>query len=350
MDRETDGILKAFLKERIGVFIAFSGAAGIVALILYLYDIPGEAMQYGFLLAFVWCMIFAVLDFLRYSHRHRILVDNFSKILSDVEKLPADTGLIAQDYQRMIREIYRQKAEMESGERISKQEMSDYYVMWVHQIKNPIAALKVLIQTCEEEEGKSATEDEARGRRTEYLKEMKQELFRIEQYADMVLTYLRMEDMASDLSFEKYSLDKIVRQAVRKNSQMFILRKIGLDYQPLNHMVLTDEKWMVFVVEQILTNALKYTKEGTVSIYMEGKNLVIGDTGIGIWPEDLPRVFERGFTGYNGRADKKSTGIGLYLCKKIMDRLRQEIWIKSEVGVGTKVYLCMERDEVDTRD
>lgn len=277
-------------------------------------------------------------------------MDNFSKILSDVEKLPADTGLIAQDYQRMIREIYRQKAEMESGERISKQEMSDYYVMWVHQIKNPIAALKVLIQTCEEEEGKSATEDEARGRRTEYLKEMKQELFRIEQYADMVLTYLRMEDMASDLSFEKYSLDKIVRQAVRKNSQMFILRKIGLDYQPLNHMVLTDEKWMVFVVEQILTNALKYTKEGTVSIYMEGKNLVIADTGIGIWPEDLPRVFERGFTGYNGRADKKSTGIGLYLCKKIMDRLRQEIWIKSEVGVGTKVYLCMERDEVDTRD
>ena len=348
MDRETDGILKAFLKERIGVFIAFSGAAGIVALILYLYDIPGEAMQYGFLLAFVWCMIFAVLDFLRYSHRHRILVDNFSKILSDVEKLPADTGLIAQDYQRMIREIYRQKAEMESGERISKQEMSDYYVMWVHQIKNPIAALKVLIQTCEEEEGKSATEDEARGRRTEYLKEMKQELFRIEQYADMVLTYLRMEDMASDLSFEKYSLDKIVRQAVRKNSQMFILRKIGLDYQPLNHMVLTDEKWMVFVVEQILTNALKYTKEGTVSIYMEGKNLVIADTGIGIWPEDLPRVFERGFTGYNGRADKKSTGIGLYLCKKIMDRLRQEIWIKSEVGVGTKVYLCMERLKLPT--
>ncbi len=130
---------------------------------------------------------------------------------------------------------------------------------------------------------------------------------------------------------------------------MFILKKIRLNYEPLCHKVLTDEKWLVFVVEQILSNSLKYTKKGSISIYLtehKGKTmLVIEDTGIGISPEDLPRVFEKGFTGYNGRADKKSTGIGLYLCKKIMDKLQHGIEIESRIDQGTKVYLYLEREK-----
>ena len=182
-----------------------------------------------------------------------------------------------------------------------------------------------------------------------YVREMKLELFKVEQYVEMVLSYLRMEDMSGDLVFEEYSLDEIVRQAVRKYSRMFILKKIRLDLGPLDHQVLTDEKWLVFVVEQILSNALKYTKEGGISIYMTSYRdrpvLAIEDTGIGISAEDLPRVFEKGFTGYNGRADKKSTGIGLYLCKKIMDRLHHNIYIESQEGQGTKVYLYLEREQ-----
>ena len=108
--------------------------------------------------------------------------------------------------------------------------------------------------------------------------------------------------------------------------------------------MLTDEKWLVFVIEQILSNGLKYTKKGSISIYMEEDALVIRDTGIGISPEDLPRVFEKGFTGYNGRRDKKSTGIGLYLCKSILDRLGHKIEIRSQVGQGTSVYLRLDRD------
>ena len=182
------------------------------------------------------------------------------------------------------------------------------------------------------------------------LKEMKMELFKMEQYVEMVLTYLRMEDMSGDLQFEKVSLDKILKQSVRKYSQMFILQKIRLDYRPVERIVLTDEKWLEFVTEQILSNALKYTKNGgEIRICLEEKRgrecLVIEDNGIGIQAEDLPRVFEKGFTGYNGRADKKSTGIGLYLCKKIMDKMGHKIWIDSEVGKGTRVYLELTRKE-----
>jgi len=134
-----------------------------------------------------------------------------------------------------------------------------------------------------------------------------------------------------------------VRQAVRAYASQFIRKKIRLEYEPLSCRVLTDEKWLLFAVEQVLSNALKYTKAGSVSITMEAKKtLCIRDTGIGIAPEDLPRVFEKGYTGYNGRADKKATGIGLYLCRRILGKLGHTISIESKLGVGTTVRLGLE--------
>ncbi len=161
----------------------------------------------------------------------------------------------------------------------------------------------------------------------------------------MVLSYLRMEDMGNDLKFQWYPIGDIMRQAVRKYSQIFILKKIHLNFQDSRQMVLTDEKWLLFVIEQILSNALKYTssdevrppKAGSISLYIKGTELVVEDTGIGIAPEDLPRNFERGFTGYNGREHQKSTGIGLYLCKTIIQKLGHSIRAQSRVGVGTKI-------------
>ena len=128
----------------------------------------------------------------------------------------------------------------------------------------------------------------------------------------------------------------LLPQAVRKFARMFILKKITLDFRETGRTVLTDGKWLSFVVEQVLSNALKYTPAGgRIRIYGDGETLVIADSGIGIRPEDLPRVFEKGFTGYNGREDKKSTGIGLYLCRRVMDRLNHGISIVSRPGQGT---------------
>lgn len=165
-------------------------------------------------------------------------------------------------------------------------------------------------------------------------------------YQEMVLGYLRCDNLSADLSFREYNLDAVICQAVRKYKKLFILQKISLNYEPLDITVLTDEKWLVFVLEQLLSNALKYTLRGEISIYMDPertKTLVIEDTGIGIAPEDLGRVFERGFTGGNGRRDKRSTGIGLYLVKKIMGKLSHGIWIQSQLGAGTKVYMDLAR-------
>ena len=126
-----------------------------------------------------------------------------------------------------------------------------------------------------------------------------------------------------------------MREAIHKYARLFVRKKIKMELSSIDTQVLTDEKWLEFVIEQILSNAIKYTAGGTISVYLKE------DTGIGIAPEDLPRIFEKGYTGYNGHADKRSTGIGLYLCRKIMRKLSHEITIESEIGVGTKVHLEM---------
>ena len=171
------------------------------------------------------------------------------------------------------------------------------------------------------------------------VSDMKMELFKIEQYVEMALNYLRVEDISSDLSFKQYAVDDMVRQVIRKYAKIFISKKIKMNFKPTGRYIVTDDKWFVFVLEQFISNALKYTKKGQISIYMKEKSLVIEDTGIGIPAEDLPRIFEKGFTGYNGRENKKSTGIGLYLCKNIMDKLQWNITVDLEVGSGTKIYL-----------
>lgn len=333
-------IFRTFLKERTRNICLYLGFVGIFWVVFSLYNIDIAAVGYAFLLSVVWLLGYGIIDYYKYVNKYYALRDARQKIDVDIDALPDAGTLLEENYQKIIQQLYDERIEIESKERISMQEMKDYYSMWAHQIKTPIAALRVLIQAREEDE------DEDENTR-ELIREMKMELFKIEQYVDMVLTYVRMENMSSDLVFTRYPLDKLVRQAVRKYSQMFILRRIKLHLAPLDQMVLTDEKWFVFVLEQILSNALKYTSKGCISIYVQDFVLVVEDSGIGIYPEDLPRVFERGFTGYNGRNNKKSTGIGLYLCKTIMTKMRHEIWIESEVGTGTRVYIKLERPEVN---
>jgi signal transduction histidine kinase len=159
----------------------------------------------------------------------------------------------------------------------------------------------------------------------------------------MVMYYQRLESISSDFLFRKYDLYDIVKQTLKKYAILFINSKLSLDLQEFECFVVTDEKWLQFALGQIISNALKYTPRGGISIYLEktsgNAQLVVRDTGIGIRPEDLPRIFERGYTGYNGRLDKKSTGIGLYLCKRTLDKLSHTIEVSSEVGKGTKVTI-----------
>ena len=327
----------SFLKIRKVPIIIFTGIVVIFGILFYLYDIPFDAIIYGCELSFVWCAVCLFIDFYKYYKRHKLLHINREQFFDDAEQLPEHMDIIEYDYQELAKELYQAKQELISKNRIANKELLDYYGMWVHQIKTPIAALDILLQNTERMLYR--LDEKEMMQEAISVSDMKMELFKIEQYVEMALNYLRVEDISSDLVFKKQELDDMVRQVIRKYAKIFISKKIKMDFKPTKACIVTDEKWFIFVLEQLISNALKYTKKGQISIYMKEKSLVIEDTGIGIPAEDLPRVFEKGFTGYNGRENKKSTGIGLYLCKNIMDKLQWNITADSEVGRGTKIYL-----------
>ena len=327
----------SFLKIRKMPIIIFTGIIVIFGILFYLYDIPFDAIIYGCELSFVWCAVCLFIDFYKYYKRHKLLHINREQFFDDAEQLPEHMDIIEYDYQELAKELYQAKQELISKNRIAKKELLDYYGMWVHQIKTPIAALDILLQNTERM--LYQLDEKEMMQKAISVSDMKMELFKIEQYVEMALNYLRVEDISSDLVFKKQELDDMVCQVIRKYAKIFISKKIKMDFKPTKACIVTDEKWFIFVLEQLISNALKYTKKGQISIYMKEKSLVIEDTGIGIPAEDLPRIFEKGFTGYNGRENKKSTGIGLYLCKNIMDKLQWNITVDSEVGSGTKIYL-----------
>ncbi len=327
----------SFLKIRKVPIIIFTGIVVIFGILFYLYDIPFDAIIYGCELSFVWSAVCLFIDFYKYYKRHKLLHINREQFFDDAEQLPEYMDIIEYDYQELAKKLYQAKQELISKNRIAKKELLDYYGMWVHQIKTPIAALDILLQNTERM--LYQLDEKEMMQKAISVSDMKMELFKIEQYVEMALNYLRVEDISSDLVFKKHELDDMVRQVIRKYAKIFISKKIKIDFKLTKACIVTDEKWFIFVLEQIISNALKYIKKGQIFIYMKEKSLVIEDTGIGIPAEDLPRIFEKGFTGYNGRENKKSTGIGLYLCKNIMDKLQWNITVDSEVGSGTKIYL-----------
>ena len=240
------------------------------------------------------------------------------------DELPAAQSPQEQAYQALLLALHADRQKLKSNMNARYHDMTEYYTVWAHQIKTPIAAIRLALQN----------EDTPLSRR------LTGEVGRVEQYVQMALTYLRLGSDSSDYVIRSCALDDIVRPAVRRFAGEFIQRKIQLNYQMLNYTVITDEKWLGFVVEQVLSNALKYTPQGSVSIYMDPEGvLCIRDTGIGIAPEDLPRVFEKGYTGYNGRSHRKASGLGLYLCREILTRLGHSVSAESQVDHGTTIRI-----------
>lgn len=327
-------IIMLYLKGNIFVITAGINSLLIFIIVLLLYSLPLEPILYAVILAFFFTSIISVVRFAGFYKRHSMLCKLKNSIALADYMFPRTMSLIEKDYHELIKEIDKSRLEIINEKNKSYSDMVDYYTIWAHQIKTPIAAMRLILQS----------------EKSEINDELLEQLFKTEQYVEMVLQYLRLESLNSDLLLKKYSLDNIVKQAVRKYSRSFIRKKIKLNYNDLNCNVITDEKWLVFVVEQILSNSLKYTNSGEISVYMDEnllETLVIEDTGIGIEQEDIPRVFEKGFTGYNGRTDKKSTGIGLYLCRQILNKLSHTVDIESEVGKGTKVKINLHAENIN---
>ena len=322
-------VFLAYLKRQWKLLLLLIGIAAVFAAVFSLYDLPAEAVGYGTALCLVLGALLFALGYWRFRSRHRELQRLLDRAEEPVLPLPPAGDLLEADYQALLTAVAAHRTRLLARERDKLEDMTDYYTLWAHQIKTPMAAAGLLLQ-----------EDPPPRERLEA------ELIKIGQYVDMVLGYLRLDSDSTDYVFQDTDLDALLRQAVRKFARLFILKRITLDFQETGRTVLSDGKWLSFVVEQLLSNALKYTPAGgTVRIYGDGETLVIADTGIGIREEDLPRIFEKGFTGYNGRTGQKSTGIGLYLCRRVMEKLNHDLTIVSRPGHGTIARLDLSRKQ-----
>lgn len=212
-----------------------------------------------------------------------------------------------------------------------EKELQEYFLIWIHQIKTPITAGKLICDSDIENEN---------------VKNIKKELIYIEDYTNMALSYLKMANHNTDMDISLVNLDDIINPLIKKYAILFISNNIKLEYEKLNVKVITDSKWCMVVIEQLLSNAIKYTKNGIVSITFNEKEnyLEIKDNGIGIKDSDLPKIFDKGYSGFNGRQNQKSTGIGLFLVKQILDKLGQKVKLESKLGEGTSVKVYFNID------
>ncbi len=314
-------------KKRIVLDILF---IGIFTLCFFLSEVSLLYVWYPSLLCFVVFFLYLIIDIWHFSKKHNHLKKLLQHIDETAQQLPAASDQLETDYQALVHTLLQAYKTSVKKNNEAARERQEYLTLWTHQIKTPITAMELMLQN------ENVKDFDALRR------EFAKRLFEIEQYVDTSLQYVRLDTLHSDLVLQNYRLFDIVKQAVKHFARSFIAKRISLHLEESDVSVATDEKWLLFVLKQLLSNSLKYTKQGSVSIYMNPNkkgSLILEDTGIGILPEDLPRIYERGFTGENGRMQKKSTGIGLYLSKRILNQLGHEITVTSKEEGGTKVEL-----------
>lgn len=322
-------ILKSYLKKNIKVYILFVVFIAIFFIMFYLYNLPLEALIYTGSFCFFVALIASFLDFVNYRESYKKLKFLEKNILNDLDALPKSLDIRIDYYHKIIEKLYEELEKLTQENRQKNTDMVDYYSMWVHQIKTPIAAMNFLLDNEEVDQ-----------------KNFQQELFKIERYVEMVLTYIRLDSTSSDYVITKINLDEVVKDSVKKYATIFINKKIKLNFVSHETMVISDKKWLSFAIEQILGNSVKYSNTGgEITIETCENKLIVEDNGMGIKEEDLPRIFEKGFTGFNGRYEKKSSGLGLYLCKKTLDKLGHHIEISSTVGKGTRVEITFPKED-----
>lgn len=323
-------IFFGYLKKRRLLILLQAVELGLIFLVYSLYSLSwGPAFYTAILIAAV-SLGAGILDLREYGKRARLLAAAEKQAALYLGELPPAGDLLEKQYQQIAKVLEDRCLKSERQKEQALEDAGAYYMLWSHQVKTPLAAMRLLL---EEEKPNRVL--------------LSQELFKTEQYVEMALQYQRLEKGFDDLVLKRYSLEKLCRETVKRTAALFIHKKISIQLGNLSMEVLTDEKWLCFILEQLLTNAVKYTREGgSVTLALsenDPETLVVADTGIGILPEDLPRVFEWGYTGLNGRMDKRSTGIGLALCRQAANLLGHKLAIESAVGKGTKVFLTLSR-------
>ena len=307
--------LKHHLYSRRFILLLLLIVFSIMGMFAFIFEDGRSLLEYQLLLAFLLASFFLGMDLASAYKEYRNQLFYASG--------RAQTALEALLFEKLaLLEMDKKNRAIEEREKLN--DLMDYYTLWAHQIKTPIAASSLLVGEIEDKKVKN---------------QLEQELFKIESYVNIVLQYLRLESFHEDLVLKKENVEDLVKEIVKKYAIFFIQKGLSLNLHDLDRTIITDRKWFVVILEQVLSNSLKYISQGGIDIYFQEDTLYIKDSGLGIQDADLLRVFERGFSGYNGRLTQQSSGLGLYLSKKIADELGHQISIASQVGQGTTVMI-----------
>jgi len=309
--------LREFIKrEKYIIFFGF-----IVLIYIFVFSfILMNSLDLSIYMSIIYLTLLLIFYLFLYFKKNKIYKEEVTWIKKeDFEKeLPNSSYILTQE----IKKLYKEIIDFKNLEETKDIKVREYLTIWTHQIKSPIFALKLLLK-----------QDDIN------TNECNKKIFEIEEYISNILGYVRIKSDSTDYVFEISSLDEIIRNVIRKYSIQFIGKNNSVDFNNTNREILTDSKWFSFLLEQIISNSCKYTENGIISIYLEKDELVIEDTGIGIIKEDIPRIFDQGYTGYNGRIMKKSTGLGLNLAREIGKSLRLNLRCESELNYFTKIYI-----------
>lgn len=288
----------------------------VISLTFYLRGMPMHTFWSSLLFGMTVLVVFSNYDYYQLQRRHH---ERLRQVVPQIDLQPQSQA--EKDMLRLLdeqKEYYEKKmAEIKHFD----EDLTDVVRLWSHQMKVPLSVLSLMGQTGD------FTKDE-----------LKDQTFQLENYLNMLLNYLRLNHEQTDYRFTHVPMKPLIQAVVRKFAPLFIQKGLSVTVEG-DATWTTDEKWLSFAVEQIISNAVKYTKKGSVSIRISPHFIQISDTGIGILKEDLPRLFEHGFTGYNGRRDKKATGLGFFLAKEVADRLSLSIDVASEIDKGTTVTI-----------
>ncbi|WP_455721399.1 sensor histidine kinase [Agathobacter sp.] len=363
-DEENKGYLKNYIRRNLMWILLIIVMSVIHLLYMCLINAKMTDVLYAGILDLILLIIVGGIGFIRYISKVKRLKGALKRPVGEQLSIPEPRDNVEQLYGQLLENQDIARREAVSGALSRQTLMKDYYSMWVHQIKIPISAMNLLLAAQKDAVGELMPDDDVDYgtddqtdmcvELADNISSLEDELFRIEEYVNMALQYQRISNTENDLVLGKISLDRVIRDTIRKYAKTMIRRRIKINYTGTDQDVFTDEKWLAFILEQILSNAIKYTSKGAITIEIVNETnwcfITVKDTGIGIRSEDLPRIFEKGYTGYNGHADKKATGIGLYLCKQMLDKLGHTIRVESEVGKGTTVWIGFNLKYVDTRD
>lgn len=318
-----------YFKYRKLLFLFALLAAALCGLFWGLSGAAATDVLYSLLLLLTALLLTVALDFFLFRRRLKELQALQDNLMHFEQTIPDGGNAVEQAYSDIAEGLLRRlRQETDALDRLHRDDI-EYYTLWMHQIKTPLAALSLLLE--------SEAADKV---------QMKRELFQIERYVDMALNYARTARLSSDLIIAPCDVGPVVHECIRKYAPLFIAKGLRAQVDACSLVVPTDAKWLAFIIEQLLSNAVKYTSRGGVHIYSKDGALIIEDTGAGIRAEDLPRVFERGYTGYNGRMDKRASGLGLSQAKRVAEGLKIRIRLESEAASGTRAILLFPRDEL----